>query len=453
MMLEPANRSAGAGEGQPPAVAGLAAPGGYRWYALSLLTAAQICHYLDRNVISVAVEPIRREFALSDAQVGIVGGLAYAVAFAVAALPMGYLVDRVDRRKLLAAIMLCWSGLTALGGLAQSHAQLLLARVGVGAAEAGGSPAGMSILSDYFGPKQRSTALGIWYLSAGVGTALIFIIGGHVAQTYGWRAAFLLAGAPGLAVALLMILTLREPRRGQSDTQTADAEPAPSLREALTYVLARPEILHLTAGIVLAAAMTSAFALWTMSFFVRVHGMQIAEVGVWMALGLSIPGTLVPLLFAAGADRLASSRRGPRPERLALVCAGTATAVVIVATAMALAADVRIALGLMCVWAGLMLAHNGPANGLLVSLLRPRMRGTVIAALQILSALMGFGLGPYVVGVLSDLYGGADSLRWAIVTGMAINAWAVIHFLAAARWVRAARIRDDRVGLFGGSAA
>lgn len=427
---------------KPRHVADASRAGPYRWYALALLTSAQICHYIDRNVISVAVEPMRREFNLSDSQVGMLGGLAYAVAFALAALPMGYLVDRINRRNLLAAIMVCWSALTATSGFAQSHAQLLLARMGVGASEAGGHPTAVSLIADYFGPRQRSTALGVWYLSAGLGSATIFIVGGYVVQTYGWRHAFYLAGIPGLAVALLVLLTLREPPRGQTEIQAQSSEPAASLREALTYVLARPAILHLIAGIMLASAMTSAFALWTMSFFVRVHGMKISDIGVWIALGLGLVGTIVPLISATLADRVAAPRSGPRPERLAFVSAGTAACVVIIATAMALTRDTPIALALMCAWAGLMLAHNGPANGLLISLFRPRMRGVVAATAQILTALTGVGVGPYLVGVLSDLYGGSDSLRWAIVTGMVVNLWAAIHFLLAGLAVRRDRTKE-----------
>lgn len=418
-------------------------PGAYRWYALGLLTCVQICHYLDRNVVSVVVEPMRAEFGLSDGQVGLVAGLGYGLVFGVACVPIGYLVDRVNRRNLLAVILVCWSGLTAAGGLAQSYLHLLLARMGVGAAEAGGSPTGMSILSDYFGPGQRSTALGVWYLSAGLGTAAMFLVGGHVVQTHGWRAAFFLAGAPGLVVALLVLFTLREPGRGQVEAKAAADPAAPSLAEAAAYVVRRPAILHLMAGIVLTAAMTSAFALWAVSFFVRVHHMQIREVTIWIAFGLSVVGVVVPMLTAAGADRLAAPRSGPRPERLALVSALTASGVVVVGASMALTSNVSLALLLMCAWCGLMLAHNGPANGLLVSLVQPRMRGVVVGALQMMAAVMGMGLGPYVVGLLSDLYGGENSLRWAIVTGMTINVWAVAHFLLAAAAVRRDRASED----------
>jgi MFS family permease len=158
---------------------------------------------------------------------------------------------------------------------------------------------------------------------------------------------------------------------------------------------------------------------------------------------LSVVGVVVPMLTAAGADRLAAPRSGPRPERLALVSALTASGVVVVGASMALTSNVSLALLLMCAWCGLMLAHNGPANGLLVSLVQPRMRGVVVGALQMMAAVMGMGLGPYVVGLLSDLYGGENSLRWAIVTGMTINVWAVAHFLLAAAAVRRDRASED----------
>ena len=418
-----------------------AAAPGYRWYVLFVLTAAQACHYIDRSVVSVAVEPIRKAFALTDTQVGLVGGLGFALAFAVAALPIGYLVDRVNRRTLLGCVLVIWSGMTAIGGFANNFHQLLLARMGIGAAEAGGSPTAMSLLSDFFGPKERSTALGVWYLSGGIGTAITFVIGGYVAQHFGWRQVFFLAGIPGMIVALLVFFTVREPRRGQMELPAGEAEPdaqekAASLGEVLAYVIRRPAILNTMAGIVLTAAMTSAFSIWVMSFFVRVHGMQMAVVGVWIAVGLAGFGTIVPLLTGILADRIASRGGVPRPERLALVSALVATGVIFAGVGTALAPGTGLALGFMCAWAALMLAHNGPANALVISLLRPRMRGVSIAALQIVAQVMGFGFGPLVVGLLSDFYGGGDSLRWAIVTGMAINVWAVLHFLLAARTAR-----------------
>ncbi|MDB5425237.1 MAG: major facilitator superfamily 1 [Phenylobacterium sp.] len=426
----------------------------YRWLVLAVLTAVHSTHHIDRNVLSVVVEPIRKEFGLSDGQMGLIGSLGYALAFGLAALPIGYLVDRLNRRNMLVCILALWSGMTALSASANSFIQLLLARMGVGAAEAGGSPTAMSMVSDYFPAKERSTAVGIWYLSSAIGTGIIFLVGGYLAQRFGWRQVFLVAGIPGVIMAVLLVLLVKEPRRGASElvateTETTGAvasvktEEAPAkLGEAFAYVLRRPSILFMMAGIVLAAAMSSAFGLWSVSFLVRVHGMKIAQAALWIAGAFSILGILLPLGAGVLGDRLANSKHGRRPERLALLSASTMTGVVICGCAAALVHSTILAALLMCMWCGLMLAHNGPANALVLTLLRPRMRGVVVASLQIIATVFGNGLGPFLVGVLSDLYGGPNSLRWAILTGMSLNVAAVLCFLTAAIFARRDSARE-----------
>ncbi len=427
----------------------------YRWFVLAVLTAVHSTHHIDRNVLSVVVEPIRQEFGLNDSQMGLIGSLGYALAFGVAALPIGYLVDRVNRKKLLVGILALWSVMTALSATANSFIHLLMARMGVGAAEAGGSPTGLSIVSDYFPPKERSTAVGIWYLSSAIGTGIIFLVGGYLAQHYGWRTVFLVAGVPGVIMAVILLFTVREPRRGGSEIAAPDpadsgstagappTEEAPAkLGEALAYVLRRPAILSMMAGIVLAAAMSSAFGLWSVSFLVRVHHMQIALAAVCIAVAFSVFGIVIPLISGVMGDKLANSRFGRKPERLALLSATTMTGVVVCGSAAALSQNVAVAVAMMCLWCGFMLAHNGPANALVLSLLRPRMRGVVIASLQIIATVLGNGLGPFLVGMLSDVYGGPNSLRWAILTGMSLNVIAVLCFLNGARTAARDSLRE-----------
>jgi MFS family permease len=426
----------------------------YRWLVLAVLTAVHSTHHIDRNVLSVVVEPIRQEFGLSDSQMGMLGSLGYALAFAIAAIPMGYLVDRLNRRNMLVGILALWSVMTAVCASANSYFHLLLARMGVGIAESGGAPTAMSMVSDYFPPKQRSTAIGIWYLSSAIGTGIIFLVGGFLAQSFGWRTVFLVAGIPGLVMGLILFLVVREPRRGGSETVVVDTpesspavaveadEKAAGLGEAFAYVMRRPAILSMMAGIVLAAAMSSAFALWSVSFLVRVHHMPLALAGVSIAAAFSIFGIIIPLIAGLLGDRLSNSKLGHRPERLALLSATTMTGVVICGVAAALSGSGTIAVAMMCLWCGLMLAHNGPANALVLSLLRPRMRGVVIATLQTVATVVGTGLGPFLVGVLSDVYGGPNSLRWAIMTGMSMNVVAVLCFLNAARTARRDSLLD-----------
>lgn len=426
----------------------------YRWLVLAVLTAVHSTHHIDRNVLSVVVEPIRQEFDLSDSQMGMLGSLGYALAFAIAAIPMGYLVDRVNRRNMLVGILALWSVMTAVCASANSYFHLLLARMGVGIAESGGAPTAMSMVSDYFPPKQRSTAIGIWYLSSAIGTGIIFLVGGILAQSFGWRTVFLVAGIPGLVMALILFFVVREPKRGQSETLVVDTpeaspivavepeEKAAKLGEAFAYVIRRPAILSMMAGIVLAAAMSSAFALWSVSFLVRVHHMPLALAGISIAVAFSVFGIVIPLIAGLMGDRLSNSKHGHRPERLALLSATTMTGVVICGFAAALSGSAAVAVALMCLWCGFMLAHNGPANALVLSLLRPRMRGVVVATLQTVATVVGTGLGPFLVGVLSDVYGGPNSLRWAIMTGMSLNVVAVLCFLNAARTARRDSLLD-----------
>ncbi len=426
----------------------------YRWLVLAVLTAVHSTHHIDRNVLSVVVEPIRQEFHLSDGQMGMLGSLGYALAFAIAAIPMGYLVDRVNRRNMLVGILALWSVMTAVCASANSYVHLLLARMGVGIAESGGAPTAMSMVSDYFPPKQRSTAIGIWYLSSAIGTGIIFLVGGFLAQSFGWRTVFLVAGVPGLVMGLILFLVVREPRRGGSEIMALDTpetspaatvetlEKAATPREAFAYVIRRPAILSMMAGIVLAAAMSSAFALWSVSFLVRVHHMPLALAGMSIAAAFSVFGIIIPLISGLMGDRLSNSKQGHRPERLALLSATTMTGVVICGVAAAMSGSAAVAVAMMCLWCGLMLAHNGPANALVLSLLRPRMRGVVVATLQTVATVVGTGLGPFLVGVLSDIYGGPNSLRWAIMTGMSLNVVAVLCFLNAARTARRDSLLD-----------
>ena len=189
------------------------------YWTLALLTLVYLVHSIDRQVISVVLEPIRHEFHASDKMLGLIA-LAYSVLFALACLPAGWLIDRTNRVRLLSGLLAGWSGLTALCGFTASFAMLLLARAGVGAAEAGASPTIMSLISDYFEPRRRALAIGICYTSTAFGVSASFLIGSIVAAAHGWRAAFWVAGAPGLILAASILATLREPTRGAMDRET-----------------------------------------------------------------------------------------------------------------------------------------------------------------------------------------------------------------------------------------
>jgi MFS family permease len=186
----------------------LVAPARSKTYALILLMLIYCCHSIDRSVVAVLIEPIKREFNASDRVMGVIP-LAYSVAFITAMLPVGLLIDRVNRVRLLAALVGGWSVLTALAGLAQSMTFLILARMGTGAAEAGGQPTSLSLISDLFPQERRASALGVFYLATGLGGVVTFWIGAMVAAVHGWRATFFVAGLPGAMLVIVMLATFR----------------------------------------------------------------------------------------------------------------------------------------------------------------------------------------------------------------------------------------------------
>jgi MFS family permease len=404
----------------------------YRWWVLGILTATQTCQFLDRTIIGVVLPPLKQEFKLSDAQGGLLAGLAFGLAFAACALPFGYLADRVNRKRLLVAVITVWSAMTALCAAATGYVSLLLFRMGVGAAESGANPTILSLVADYFGRKQRSVAVGILYTSATFGNAFAFIIGGYVAQHAGWRWAFLLAGVPGIILAVLLLATLREPKRGAQDNPGA-ADQAPSLKETVAAIGAQRSILHLITGMTLTAVVVSATSAWLISFLMRQHHVPLGVSGLISGLGLGIFGGLGAFIAGIVADKLSQTPRGHEPSRAALVAAVTTSLAGVCGIVAVTASALVIAIGFMFLYSLFNTAYNGPAYGLMLTATQPRMRGRVVAGFQFLANLIGYGLGPYIVGLLSDRIGGPSSLRWALSIVFLVNLWAACHFFMAAR--------------------
>ena len=207
----------------------------YRRFVLVMLTIVYGFNFIDRQILVILQEPIKQEMGLSDAQLGLLSGFTFAVIYVTAGIPIAYLADRSNRRNIIALALTVWSGMTALSGLAQNYAQLLLARIGVGLGEAGGSPPAHSMISDYFPPERRATALSFYSTGIYVGVLMGYAFGGLLAATFGWRTAFLVVGLPGIALAALLLLLVREPRRGRWDGNGGVPEQA-SLAETLALL-------------------------------------------------------------------------------------------------------------------------------------------------------------------------------------------------------------------------
>lgn len=400
------------------------------WYAVLVLMLIYACHYLDRSVISIVAEPIRLEFGLSDRELGLLTGLAYGMSFALAGLPFGYLIDRVNRRRLISTVVVVWSSMTALAGLVQSYAGLLVTRVLLGAAEAGGTPTAMSLISDLFPARLRSTALGVYYLGAGIGAAASAVIAAVVAAQYGWRAAFIVAGVPGIVLGLLAWFTLRDVARGASDNRVTD-EPAPRLAVVFRFMAGQKAVVALIAAVALAAAGVSAIGAWLPALLMRNHAMGLGQAGLITALAFGLFSSLGTLVGGIAADRFA--RHGP--TRRLWFCAAMAFIAAPAGAGAALATDSNVAIGLFFVAAFSTFTVFPSGFGMAMALMPPTMRGMTAATAQVTSNLLGYGVGPFAVGALSTAIGGNDSLRhgmaWVCAATMVL---AAVALGVAARW-------------------
>lgn len=401
------------------------------WYALAILTLIYACHILDRMMISIVVEPIRAEFALSDSQVGLLTGLSYGVMFAAAGIPLGMLIDRVNRVRLLASLVAAWSGITALSALTQNFVQILIVRMGVGAAESGGSPASLSLISDLFPASKRSTAVGCLFLSNAIGALLCVLIGGFVAARYGWRDAMVLASVPGIVLAAVVYLTVAEPRRGEAD-RTLIGRKAAGVLDALRFIWNARGALHLLTGITLTAAGVSAIGAWLPAFAMRSLSLDLGQAGLSLGLANGICGALGSLLGGVLGDRLGASDPRRRIDLSMVAC--------ILATIFAIMGlrphGSVLSVGLIGVSMMMAFAVFSTAFASVLSVAPSNMRGLVAAVMEIGTNLIGFGLGPFAVGMLSDCYGGDLSAAMITVVGVCFI-WAALHFWRAARSIGA----------------
>ena len=410
----------------------------YRWYVLSLLLAVYMIHHLDRQVVSLLLVPIGAEFALSDSQLGLLAGTVYAIAFAVAGIPLGLLVDRVHRVRLLSLLIVLWSGLTALCATANSFVALVLMRIGIGAAESGGTPTNLSLLSDYFDRRRRSTAVGVYMMGPQLGTIIGFAIAGVIAANFGWRAALLAAGVPGIILAIVVFLTVREPKRGAGDVVAvgqAAQPPAPPVMQALRLIGAKPALVHMIIGLTIANMVAAGVTVWLPALLMRVHGVSIQTAGLSVAFGVATFAALASLCSGMVSDRLGAKAPDAVPRLAALAALITIPCIV-------LGALTGLYWVVIAAFAAKTAAHaviNTPGYAVTLSLAPPQIRGTTTAVLQVLSNLLGYGIGPQLVGVLSDAFkasSGVNSLRYGLIIFVFLNLWAIAHLLRAAHWIR-----------------
>jgi len=406
-----------------------------RRYVLGVLVVVYTFNFIDRQILSILLEPIKRELALSDTQLGLLTGFAFAAFYATLGMPIARIADRSSRRNLIAISLAVWSAMTALSGLAMNFWQLLIARIGVGAGEAGCSPAAHSMIADYYPARSRATALGIYALGIPFGTLFGLYLGGAINEAFGWRMAFFIVGAPGLLLALLVRFTVAEPPRGMAEGRTAVAQ-QPGIGETLGYLLRKRSFRHLAFGAALTAFVGYGFVAWTPSFLIRSHGLSTTEVGTWLGLIVGIAGGIGISLGGFLADRF-----GSRDHRWYLWVVAVALLLgVPFSVAAFLATSPGGALALLVVPVLLGNFYQATTFSQTQGLVGLRMRAVAAGVLLFIINIIGLGAGPSVVGFLADLMMqrfGTESLRYALLVCTLVNVWAAAHYFVAGKYLEA----------------
>jgi predicted MFS family arabinose efflux permease len=401
---------------------------------LGVLVLVYAVNFIDRNILAVLLQPIKEELGVSDTAMGFLTGFAFAVFYTFAGIPIARLADRGSRRTVMAVGLAFWSLMTAASGLARSFAQLAVARVGVGIGEASATPAAHSLLSDYFPPERRTRAIAIYNTGASAGVLFGLLLGGWLQQAFGWRVAFAVVGLPGLAIALLVRVTVAEPARGGSEG-LVDAGDAPSARETLRHLACLPSFRHLALAAGLYAMTAYGVISWAPTFMIRVHELGYAEVGTTLGLAIGIGGGAGTYAGGVLCDRLAA-----RDVRWLVWIPAIAGAVLLpFFVVFALAEEASLALAAFVPVNLLNAVFAAPTYTITQGLARLRMRALASAVVLFVLNLVGLGLGPTLVGILNDLLEpryGAAAVRYSLLIVVAVNAWAVIHSVLAGRTLR-----------------
>jgi len=409
---------------------------GYSYYVLGLLSTVYIFNFIDRQILSMLIEPIKAEFGVSDTAMGFLSGFAFVFFYTLAGIPIARWADHRSRRVVISLAVAIWSLMTAASGLARSFTQLALIRVLVGVGEAGGTPPSHSLLSDYFPQDKRATALGLYSWGVYVGSALAFLAGGYLVQNYSWRIAFYLVGLPGILLALLVWFTVKEAPRGQAELGTANTE-ATSFTETLRFLLSRRSFNYIVLGSAVQSLSGYGIITWGPTFLSRVHGMEWVDIGITLGWVVGLGGCAGAALGGKLTDKLGSRNaawymRLPALESLLGIP---------FAAGFVLLNDQQLAILCFIPFYFLGAMYVGPMHAMIQSLARVRMRATASAILLFVVNMIGLGLGPLLVGILNDyVFGpayGEQAIRYSLLTVGILGGTASILFWQASRTLAA----------------
>jgi predicted MFS family arabinose efflux permease len=413
----------------------------YKRYVLGAVTAVYTLNLVDRGLMTLLLEPIKQDLHLSDTQLGLLTGIAFGLFYATLGLPLSRWADRGNRVTIAAASIGLW-GLTVMACLfVTNYIQLLAARVAAAVGESGCKPPTYSLVGDYFTqPAERTRAMAVYITGSYLSTILAFILGGWLNESFGWRMTFFLMGIPGLLLALLVRLTVVEPRNRQNPCK--ESPPLPPMRQVLATLWRQQSLRHLSIALILVYTMSLGLGPWQAAFMMRTHGLGTAELGLWLGLIFSIAGIAGVLLGGYAASHWFAEN-----ERAQMRLSAVAIGCTVLPFASFLLMDQKYyALGSLIPKVLVFGVFLGPTYALMQRLVPGEMRATMMALVMLFANLIGFGIGPQIVGILSDALSpvlGKDSLRYAMLGMSFIAPWAAYHFWRVGRTIRYDLARTD----------
>ena len=404
-----------------------------RWYVLLMMVLVYTLSIADRYVISTVLEPIRLELQLTDSGIAFITGVALALFYVVLGFPISYLIDRGNRRNIIAICLILWSAMTAFTGLSKNYIQLLISRIGVGVGEAGGTPGANSIISDYFPAAKRPMALTIFSLGAPIGAWIGADIAGIINDAFNWRTVFLVLGIPGIVVGLIILVTIKEPRRGQLDHKGGDSKGA-SFGESMRFLWTQKSAVHVMVASALTALWGWGLMWWTPTFLIRNYGLTPGSAGAILGPIHLIGGGLVTLFTGWWMSK--PSMRDPR--RIVRLMGWGVMVATIVSFFIYWTRDLQLATILFWIFIPAIYFYIGPCFGLLTNLCEPRMRAQFCAATLFIANVGNLIIAPQLVGFLSDSFApdnvaNGESLRLAMLCLVPFGFWAVWHYFAATK--------------------
>lgn len=402
-------------------------------YALVMLTVIYSLNFLDRRVIAILIDPIKHDYHLSDKTMGFISGFGFVIFYSILAAPVARWADRGNRRSIITSGLVIWSGMTALGGIARNALQLTLSRFGVGVGEAAGTAPSSSIISDLFPGSRRPSAMAVYQLGPVIGGFLGFFVGGWVNHAYGWHAAFLVAGIPGLLTALVFRLTVKEPVRGISETKRVDTAQE-SIPSTLRFMARQRCYMILLLGFCFTTYTQFGLGTWAAAFFGRIHHLNTKQIGTYAGTAQAIAALIGTLTGGYLSDVLGRKKVRWRIYVSAICSIIACPGVILFSVSHSLFWCI---IGFM-IYSAASPVHVGPIVAVSHSVVKVGMRAFATSVIYLISELLGLGLGPFLIGAFNDHYArtlGVGVIRYSVATAAVTTLLGGLLFVLAARWL------------------